>query len=71
MTIGTSPEFAEVFSEAVHEQFGSAVAEHILSGRLSPAHLATMAEQADAAAEKAFTAACLECAGLAQPTVKD
>lgn len=71
MTIGTSPAFAEVFTEAVTEQFGSIVAQHILSGRLSPAHLADMEARAEAEAEIAFRRSCLEVAGLAKEMPKD
>lgn len=53
MTIGTSPAFAEVFTEAVTSQFGN-MGELILSGRLTPAHLATMELQAEAALEAAL-----------------
>lgn len=69
--IETSPAFKEVFEEAVQAQFGTVVAQHILSGRLSPEHLATMELQAEAAAETAFKNACLEVAGLAKEMPKD
>lgn len=67
----TSPAFEEVFTQAVTEQFGTVVAEHILSGRLSPAHLFEMEARAEAEAEIAFRHACLEAAGLTPKTPKD
>lgn len=55
----TSPAFEEVFTQAVTEQFGH-VGELILSGRLTPAHLATMELQAEAALEAALREACID-----------